>query len=44
MRFVVDFEKAFDSVQSERLRNTMRSYGIPDHEDHGRDNTGRVNS
>ena len=26
----VDFEKAFDSVQSERLSNIMRSCEIPD--------------
>ena len=30
MRFVVAFEKAFDSVQSERLWNIMRSSEIPD--------------
>ena len=28
--FVVDFEKAFDSVHSERLWNIMRSSEIPD--------------
>ena len=26
----VDFEKAFDSVHSKSLWNTMRSYGVPD--------------
>ena len=30
MHFVVDFEKAFDSVHSESLWNIMRSFGIPD--------------
>ena len=30
MHFVVDFEKAFDSIHRESLWNIMRSYGIPD--------------